>query len=68
MIRWDYLTAKFDGDMVSWDDGGETRKLTLESGLRLFGSQGWELVTIMDRHAFGLTARQTLIFKRPTEG
>ena len=68
MIRWDYQIATEENGMFNWEDGsGNDRSLALGSGLRLLGSQGFELVTTIERRQMGKHTTHTLIFKRPSE-
>ncbi len=69
MIRWEYRVVTYKDGFVSYNDGSENlQKLALESGLRLLGSQGFELVaTIMSQAMLGHALSHQLIFKRPAE-
>ncbi|MCP9223123.1 DUF4177 domain-containing protein [Erythrobacter sp. LQ02-29] len=64
MTRWEYLTAEIENDMLVVE--GEHRQ-SLRGGMNYLGSQGWELVSHIDRIRLGHTTGHTLIFKRPTE-
>ena len=67
MNQWEYFTATLEDGWVKWDDRtGHEKPVILSGALRLFGSQGYELITtIRDDRAFGRKAIYTLIFKRP---
>lgn len=67
MTFWQYLTAEEKGGMLTLPNGeaGEMRQ-SLRGGLDFLGSQGWELVSVIERRTLGATSH-TLIFKRPSE-
>ena len=69
MTRWSYLVAHMEAGMmvVNWPDD-QPGKQSLQGGLTYLGSQGWELVTIMQHSSLGTTGgKADMIFKKPTD-
>ena len=66
MRLWSYKTLSVENGMAELDEGnGDPGQIALASALRLYGAQGYELVTVVpDGSKISHKPRHLFIFKR----